>query len=642
MGNSQTKIADSEDGKDKVPACTSPVRRWEGSNYTKDSVTSKSSHVMPAPIPTPTSAHFRSMSVMPDSTPSLVPTERSGTIVHQRAASGSGSLTAVPVKADPPQRRALGLVRKISFRSRPDRATPTARAPPPVRASSADDAELLATKDDELGTAPPPKLTISTSHSSALTRAASLGHATQPARPLRSTRRSAQVAFGTGESPAATPAKATAKEQQGPSTPTRPVNRTLVPRSPTIGPISPRRSSPGSPHRQSTATARRAEREWKAKLAALTAGPPSPGRSRQSNGPRPPPRRVPPSAPRSLGSTDGLSGRMAQSLSLSHLSSLDDTDLRIPFSSCPPPNALDSISEFPAIDHPGSAFTAPSTVFTGVSGMSKSASATTISRPSKRSPGSSVVALPGVPEYERTPLSPIEQEPVSPPGPMTPAARAGRALPPFHHTHAHHSPAPSIAKSLAPSSKTFGPGPSPIPMPRPLDWTPDDRIIVSRSSVPDFARVSSPPPVPSLPPGLRLAEKTPPAPAPPCAPSPMLKQPIVPPRRSESRRIPETKPVEPVIINATPSHRLAQLRRIETNSPEPLPRTTSLRHAREVADSPCTPTVEIEEASSSDAISHKLRSTYDLTPGLETGRRPRKTGLPMDDLQRWLAQTAGG
>ena len=31
-----------------------------------------------------------------------------------------------------------------------------------------------------------------------------------------------------------------------------------------------------------------------------------------------------------------------------------------------------------------------------------------------------------------------------------------------------------------------------------------------------------------------------------------------------------------------------------------------------------------------DARSHKLREHYNLTPGLDTGRRPRKTGLPRD------------
>ncbi|GMK58421.1 hypothetical protein CspeluHIS016_0504530 [Cutaneotrichosporon spelunceum] len=670
MGNSQTKLANSASPKGAMSALRSPVRRWEGNctggsnssgSYTKDNAaTRKGNNQTSGPAPMPTSAHNRSISAMPDSTPSaLVPAERSktnfvrtdrpGPVVHQRAASESVSGLPVPIaKAEPPQRRALGLVRKISFRSRPERATPTARVLAPTRASSADDAELLATKeDDEQTPAPPAKLTISVSDNSALARTASLGHGTQPVRPLRSTRRSAQAAFGTNESPAATPAKASAKEQ-GPRTPTRATNRALVPRSPTIGPMSPRRASPGSPHRQSMATVRRAEREWKAKLAALTAGPSSPGRLRQSNGPRPPPRRVqrPSASPCLAGSTDGLSGRMAQSLSLSHLSSLEDADVRIPTASCPPPNTLDSIREFsPAIDHPGSAFTAPSTVFTGVSGMTKSASTTTMSRASKRSPGSSVVALSGVPEYERTPLSPIQQEPVSPRPLMTPASQTSRTLPAFHHHNAHHSPAPSLAKSLAPSSKTFGPGPSPTSLPRPLDWTPDDRIIVSRSSVPDLSRVSSPPPVPSLPPGLRLAEKSPPAPVPACASSPMHKQPIVPPRRTESsgRRVhDESKPVvAPVVINATPSHRIAHLCRIGTDSPEPpLPRTTSLQHAREMAESPSARTVEMED-SSSDAISHRLHSAYDLTPGLETGRRPRKTGLPMDDLQRWLAQTAG-
>jgi hypothetical protein len=120
----------------------------------------------------------------------------------------------------------------------------------------------------------------------------------------------------------------------------------------------------------------------------------------------------------------------------------------------------------------------------------------------------------------------------------------------------------------------------------------------------------------------------------------MAKQPIVPPRRSESRRVLESKPVAPVVIDATPSHRLARLRRRGTDSPEPfLPRTTSLQQAREFTESPRTIPVEVEEVAS-DVASHKLRSTYDLTPGLENGRRPRKTGLPMDDLQRWLAQTA--
>ncbi|KLT38445.1 hypothetical protein CC85DRAFT_305963 [Cutaneotrichosporon oleaginosum] len=642
MGNSQAKLANTSVTNDAaVPVCTSPVRRWDGSTYNKDTVTSYNSSVTPAPTTwTPTSAHGRSVSVAPESTHSLVTAEQRSAPVahhHQRAASESGSIIAAPVKPDPPPRRALGLVRKISFRSRGERATPTARIPPPARASSADDAELLITRDDEPVAAPPAKLTISTSHSSALTRAASLGQKPQPARPMRSARRSAQTAFGTEESPAASPAKATARGEQGPVTPTHPVNRALVPRSPKIGPVSPRRSSPGgSPHRQSMTTARRAEREWKAKIAALTAGPPSPGRTRPSNGPRPPPRRVlRPSAPPSFGGTD-VSGGIAQSLSLSHLS-LDNIDSRMSSASCPPSHTLDSIRELPAIDHPGSAFNAPSTVFTGVSGMTKSASTTSISRPSKRSPGSSIVALPGVPEYERTPLSPIEQEPVSPSSPpVTGIARAVRPVPALHQMQALHSPAPSIAKSLAPSTKTFGPGPSPSTMPRPLDWMPDERVVVSRSSVPDLARVSSPPPVPSLPPGLRLAEMATPAPVPSCTPPPT--QPIVPPRRSESRRI-ESKPVDPVVIAATPSHRFARLGRRDTDSPEPsvLPRTTSLQHARDM-ESPRA-TSEADDVPSDTPV-RKLHSTYDLTPGLESGHRPRKTGLPMDDLQRWLAQTA--
>lgn len=92
-----------------------------------------------------------------------------------------------------------------------------------------------------------------------------------------------------------------------------------------------------------------------------------------------------------------------------------------------------------------------------------------------------------------------------------------------------------------------------------------------------------------------------------------------------------------------------------------LPRTTSLQHARELVarDSPSAQraymaerrlglssggvnVVEVDEEPMSDAAmaGHKLSATYDLTPGLDTGKRPRKTGLPMDDLQRWLAQTA--
>lgn len=744
MGNAQGKLSgDSDDLRsgDVVPICTSPVRaRWDSnaSSSAAAAAAAAAANTGPAtPTPTPASTHGRSVSTAPvvEPTPSPFPSSDRPVlaVAHQRAASESASISAAAPAAPQQQpRRALGLVRKMSFRSRGEKATPMPRTVPPVRTSSADDAELLATKEEEPPSAatvnsPPAKLTVSVSHNSSLGRAASLGHNPSPARPIRSARRSAQTAFGTDESPSATPAKTTAREEQGaPSTPTRAINRSLVPRSPTIGPVSPRRGSPGSasPHRQSLSVARRAEREWKAKLAALANGPPSPGRSRLSNGPRPPPRRLQrPSAPPALGTpTDGLSGRMAQSLSLSHLSSLDQADVRMPSASTPPAAGLDSISEYasdsaafhhpgPAFTpHPGSAFNAPSTVFTGVS---KSASTSSIVPRARKSPGSSIVALPGLPEYERTPLSPIEQEPVSPPPPVTPAVRATRALPP-----PQHSPAPSTSgKSIAPSQKTFGPGPSPITMSRTLDWMPDERVVVSRSSVPDLARVSSPPPVPTVPPGVRLAEKSPPAPAPSCTPSPprtfshlppspnpqhilatasaatptskpvvaeegARASPIVPPRRSESRNRVHPVAVEVVEVPSqqatTPrrdsppeltapdiipgpgrlQHRRTRSREAAVLGSSILPRTTSLQHARELVarDSPSAQraymaerrlglsgsvnVVEVDEEPMTDMAGNKLSATYDLTPGLDTGKRPRKTGLPMDDLQRWLAQTA--
>ncbi|KAL7423495.1 hypothetical protein Q5752_001075 [Cryptotrichosporon argae] len=42
---------------------------------------------------------------------------------------------------------------------------------------------------------------------------------------------------------------------------------------------------------------------------------------------------------------------------------------------------------------------------------------------------------------------------------------------------------------------------------------------------------------------------------------------------------------------------------------------------------------------SSQAANRPTMRGSALTPGMDTGRRPPKSGLPMDDLQRWLAQT---
>lgn len=152
--------------------------------------------------------------------------------------------------------------------------------------------------------------------------------------------------------------------------------------------------------------------------------------------------------------------------------------------------------------------------------------------------------------------------------------------------------------------------------------------------------------------------------------------PIVPPRRSESRHRVHPVAVEVVDVPAqrrdsppeltAPAiipgpgrlqHRRTRSREAAVLGSSILPRTTSLQHARELVarDSPSAQraymaerrlglsgsvnVVEVDEEPM-DVAGNKLSATYDLTPGLDTGKRPRKTGLPMDDLQRWLAQTA--
>lgn len=490
---------------------------------------------------------------------------------HQRALSESVSSAFTPPK------RGLGIVRKLSFRSKEKSATPTGQAAShPLGGNSADDALEVLSPKDKGDAADAPELshtrTTTMSHPARRRRSPRLSPGPEPIAEAPETHISESA---TPEQPRTTHSKVQPIPPASGRSGAAPVPRSSPPRSSSL-----RRSVAKTSHRNTLGSSRRAEREWKAKLAALSLAPPSqssPSPERppaHTSGPRPPPRRV--AKPfagddkdnRPLGNSPSSSSTMSRSK-----------------------RSYDSLSTMAA---PSTSLSAFGQALSLISRSASSSSGKTRSRASR-----------GSPRRHRTPLSPIEQEPLTPELDMVMAKAADVPV---------VRPLPSIP-TYEPSRKdAFAPAVAPSPP----AWSPTNRVVVAHSSVPDLRTVplsQSPPPTRTGSAGTAPGESTPDV------------------RTQASTPVPECQ-VATATTKDNEKNTFTHVRRRSRDlllaQVHGLPRTTSLA----AVTGP-------EEMPDDDRAGYKLRRAYDLTPGLERGGlRPRKTGLPMEEMQRWLHEAA--
>lgn len=516
-----------------------------------------------------------------------------------------------------PPRRGFGLVRKLSFRARETKPTIAGhRSTDPIDDPPDRSPEVLA------------KTGGAASQTSGLLRSAS--NATMPSRPRRSSmlptlqdtisevsetqslregHPNPKVTFDKTHVP---PSVAPSPERTEGVAP-----RASVPRSPPRPIIKGKPGSPGRHTPTKSALSRRAEREWKASLATLTIGPPkspSPELRGTGTGPRPPPRRV----AKLSGDADGQRG-MVTSSSLSRLPQTTPMSVKMARTK----RSYDTLSRMAERESPASGELSLPLPHSAHSSQSRSSRLTGFPSPA--------LVLEQESSSSRThrPLPAIPGQPLVPPRRPHEPHDSISSKNSYAPTFGYPSPHTSLATTFSPP-RSVDTTLSPLPPPKtPLSesWNADDRIILTHASVPDLSRTGTPLPRPPSPLRAGSAEAI-------RGESSGHSATATPPPPPSCEAGPSRLPMQTGGSDWAPSQHIIDP---STFGPVRKPSEEAMKtkqHNHTGAGS-LHPMVGVP-------ITSQLHRLHDLTPGLERGGvRPRKTGLPQDDLRKWLQEASG-